>query len=145
MAATFDASLSTPRDEARLAMGDVAAPFLLQDETYDALIDAFTGTTAQYIAIAKALARVCANKPQDVAQGTMRRHWIDRAQFYNDLALRLSREGVDGDDSFESTYQAPVVGQLDGPVTVGMNRLNGVLTLDETTGLPLYGYGGIYQ
>lgn len=136
MAATFDSGLAELKDRARLAMGDIAAPFLLDDETYEALLtdaeltDSLTDSFKSDVA--RMLAAVCANKAIEVQQSELRRKYLDRSKFYTEMADRLDS----ADDDTGTTAGLPQVGVLNAPTgdcVNQMNRLNGLRGYRSTT------------
>lgn len=126
MASTFDSSLSTPKDLLRLKFGDIEDPFILEDATYESLLDGGTQLTDDgEIDLAKALAAVCANKANEVQEEGVKKTWGDRAKFYRQMAQDL----IVTDDDSGTTQGLPIGGVIPVPqpcVIANMNRRNGL-------------------
>lgn len=96
MAATFDSSLPTLRDRARLALGDTGLlrddagdpVWLMQDETLDALLE--QGYEPGVAEAADALVSQFAQLPTKIGEDEgLNQEWSERIRAWRDLAARM--------------------------------------------------------
>ena len=111
MSFTYDPSLSSWRDHARLALGDVdPASGLLQDETIEAKLEEF-GYLEAVAQLADGLAVLASQDPTKYAEGSvgLSAEWTERVQAWRKLA----------DDCRSGRIAVPVGSQLRSGIAVG--------------------------
>lgn len=98
MAVTFDAALSTDRDRIRFFLTQTDSDSPIEDETLDALIDQQPSIDMAAMQAAKFLAGWYNKKQIEVTALDVKSKYLDRAQYYLDLAqkLKTGEESVSG-------------------------------------------------
>ena len=100
-------------DHSRFLLRDTAAPFLLQDEELQSLIDGY-GWLEGTAQAAESLALYWARQGDELSQGTgggegIRVRWHDRAKFYQDLANKIRENGIDPDVTYLTSASAGLI------------------------------------
>jgi len=98
MAATFDPALTSGRDQIRFAIAETASTSPIADETIDALVSSSPTINLAAARCCDFLAAYYARKATDISVGDEKTKYINRAEFFADMA-RKYRSGeitVDG-------------------------------------------------
>lgn len=112
MAATYDPTLATPKDHARLALGDTdTTAALLDDTTIQAKLDSF-GYCEALAQLAEALAVEYAQRPAVVGDNGQRFEWPDRVKAWKDLAAAARSGKIAVPDSGQAPRSQFGSGQL---------------------------------